>query len=115
MVHLAPIPTAKDIQPGTVGGHSLEQLKLESLGDDNFTTTVYGSKYAALDLPKYEMPETEMPREVAYRMIKFVLTPPYPLHVRQNGANNMTETISALMETLSSSNFPRSNYKKNDH
>lgn len=27
--------------------------------------SVYGSKYAAGDLPKNEMPETEMPREVS--------------------------------------------------
>ncbi|KAG9245599.1 glutamate decarboxylase-like protein [Calycina marina] len=38
--------------------------------DDTFTTTVYGSRFAAQDLPKYEMPECEMPKEVAYRMIK---------------------------------------------
>lgn len=38
--------------------------------DDSFTTSVYGSKFAAEDLPKHEMPEGEMPREVAYRMIK---------------------------------------------
>lgn len=38
--------------------------------DDGFTTSVYGSKFAAADLPKHEMPEGEMPREVAYRMIK---------------------------------------------
>ncbi|KAH6680512.1 glutamate decarboxylase-like protein [Halenospora varia] len=37
---------------------------------DLFTTSVYGSKFAAEDLPKHEMPEDEMPKEVAYRMIK---------------------------------------------
>jgi glutamate decarboxylase len=38
--------------------------------DDTFTTTVYGSRFAACDLPKTEMPELEMPKEVAFRLIK---------------------------------------------
>ncbi len=37
---------------------------------DTFTTTVYASSFAQHDLPKHTMPENEMPREVAYRMIK---------------------------------------------
>ena len=79
MVHLAAVPTNAAIKAPTINGHELEKLKLEHIpdADDSFTTTVYGSKYAALDLPKYEMPENEMPREVAYRMIKYVqCTPP---------------------------------------
>ena len=76
MVHLAAVPTDQSVQAPTVGGHSLEKLKLDVIpeNEDSFTTTVYGSKYAALDLPKHEMPENEMPREVAYRMIKYVTT-----------------------------------------
>lgn len=43
----------------------------ESSAGDQFTTSsVYGSRFAAQDLPKHEMPEDEMPKEVAYRMIK---------------------------------------------
>lgn len=38
--------------------------------DDTFTTTVYGSRFAACDLPKTEMPELEMPKEIAFRLIK---------------------------------------------
>lgn len=38
--------------------------------DDQFTTSVYGSRFAVADLPRHEMPEQEMPRDVAYRMIK---------------------------------------------
>jgi len=75
MVHLAAVPSVQaDAQPDESSvAHSLEKLKLDYLAqDDSFTTTVYGSKYAALDLPKYEMPENEMPKEVAYRMIKSV-------------------------------------------
>jgi len=71
MVHLAAIATDSEIKGPDIGGESLEKLKLDNLPDeDSFTTTVYGSKYAVLDLPKYEMPENEMPREIAYRMIK---------------------------------------------
>jgi glutamate decarboxylase len=34
------------------------------------TTAVYGSRFAAQDLPQHTLPDEEMPREVAYRMIK---------------------------------------------
>jgi glutamate decarboxylase len=69
MVHLASIPTNKDIGKPLVEG--MEKLKVASQSDqDQFTTSVYGSRFASEDLPKHEMPETEMPKEVAYRMIK---------------------------------------------
>ena len=69
MVHLAAIPSDKHIQAPLVEG--LEKLNMGSSDiEDTFTTTVYGSKFAAEDLPKFEMPENEMPKEVAYRMIK---------------------------------------------
>jgi glutamate decarboxylase len=45
------------------------QLSLSN-DDDCYTTSVYGSRFAAEDLPRYEMPEGEMPKDVAYRMIK---------------------------------------------
>lgn len=38
--------------------------------EDEFTTSVYGSRFAAMDLPKHHMPECEMPKDIAYRMIK---------------------------------------------
>ncbi|KAK7948632.1 glutamate decarboxylase [Apiospora aurea] len=69
MVHLANIPNDADIKdklPDAVKKISL-QLSNE---DDSFTTSVYGSRFAAEDLPRHEMPEGEMPKEVAYRMIK---------------------------------------------
>jgi len=37
---------------------------------DIFTTNIYGSRFAAEDLPSTEIPETEMPKEVAYIRIK---------------------------------------------
>lgn len=69
MVHLAKVATTKDLEEQVVPG--LEKLEFEELpGDDEFTASVYGSRFAAADLPKHEMPDGEMPREVAYRMIK---------------------------------------------
>ncbi|TVY41384.1 Glutamate decarboxylase [Lachnellula subtilissima] len=69
MVHLSQIKKNKTIDKPLVEG--LEKLDISSSSQsDLFTTSVYGSKFAAEDLPKHEMPETEMPKEVAYRMIK---------------------------------------------
>lgn len=69
MVHLSTIP-----DEGTVNDKLLDRVKKVHLqlvnDDDDFTTSVYGSRFAAADLPRHEMPETEMPKEVAYRMIK---------------------------------------------
>jgi glutamate decarboxylase len=45
------------------------QMKLASYQDE-FTTSVYGSRFAGMDLPRHHMPENEMPRDIAYRMIK---------------------------------------------
>ena len=76
MVHLAgmsakkkgasndPIRRRSSIVPG------FEHISLEPPGEDEFSTSVYGSRFAAQDLPSHEMPEKEMPKEVAYRMIK---------------------------------------------
>lgn len=69
MVHLASIPQDKDINVPLVEGMGKLSMAPTS-ADDSFTTTVYGSRFAAEDLPKHEMPENEMPKEVAYRMIK---------------------------------------------
>lgn len=69
MVHLGTVTNDKEIQEhdeSLAGG--IDDLGLG--GPDEFTASVYGSKYAAQDLPKHEMPEDEMPREVAHRMIK---------------------------------------------
>ena len=98
MVHLASIPDdreAERVDGGSrrasmaaaasrkasmavgAGGTSLVTNLKKKLGamqfpeeEDTFTTTVYGSRFAACDLPKTEMPEYEMPKEVAFRLIK---------------------------------------------
>ncbi|KAI0136832.1 pyridoxal phosphate-dependent transferase [Xylariales sp. AK1849] len=68
MVHLATIP--KDHELSNLP-EAVRKVQLQLSNDeDQFTTSVYGSKFAAEDLPRHEMPEGEMPKEVAYRMIK---------------------------------------------
>lgn len=73
MVHLGKVPTVKEIQDEKSDLPQLDKLAL-GYGEDEFSSNVYGSKFAALDLPKHSMPEDEMPREIAYRMIKYVET-----------------------------------------
>jgi glutamate decarboxylase len=68
MVHLATIKNDDELRslPDAVRKVSLHL----SNDEDCFTTSVYGSKFASQDLPRHEMPENEMPKDVAYRMIK---------------------------------------------
>lgn len=68
MVHLARVKNDEEVAKLPVEG--VEELLLDAPGDDEFSTSVYGSRFAAEDLPSHEMPEKEMPKEVAYRMIK---------------------------------------------
>lgn len=73
MVHLTIIPKEDDIRDGLdiPLTSALKAVHLQLANDeDRFTTSVYGSKFAAADLPRHEMPDEEMPKEVAYRMIK---------------------------------------------
>jgi glutamate decarboxylase len=67
MVHLSSIPNDKVTENAEVKKAHADLLPTD---DDAFTTSVYGSRFAGTDLPKHEMPENEMPKEVAYRMIK---------------------------------------------
>lgn len=69
MVHLSAIPHDDEINDTLVKAVKKVHLQLAN-DEDCFTTSVYGSRHAAADLPRHEMPEGEMPKEVAYRMIK---------------------------------------------
>lgn len=64
MVHLAQVKKNDS-------SSALQSLQLQ---DDTHhiedASCVYGSRFALQQLPSTEMPEAEMPREVAYRMIK---------------------------------------------
>lgn len=69
MVHLASIANDKEANAPQIKG--MENLKLEPNDEkDEVTASVYGSRFAAECLPTHEMPEKEMPKEIAYRMIR---------------------------------------------
>ena len=78
MVHLAQVSSPGDSSKGNIKGPNrrkstvpgLEHISLEAPGDDEFSTSIYGSRFASQDLPAHEMPEKEMPPGTAYRMIK---------------------------------------------
>lgn len=69
MVHLASV-RRESVAIKPLRKAFTEQLCLDAPGEDDFSSSVYGSRFAAEDLPTHEMPEKEMPRDVAYRMIK---------------------------------------------
>ncbi|KAK6343793.1 hypothetical protein TWF696_007455 [Orbilia brochopaga] len=70
MVHLSTIKN--DAEQDTPIGKLLRM----SLSDDqtahgdSYTSSVYGSRYALEALPTDEMPEEEMPKDIAYRLIR---------------------------------------------
>ena len=77
MVHLGEVPTDQQLNDKNNVNVAVSELDIEDEdlgfgvpGPDDFSSTVYGSRYAACDLPKHEMPDGEMPRDIAYRMIK---------------------------------------------
>jgi glutamate decarboxylase len=73
MVHLHSVISDKDANASPVAG--VEQIGSDlSSSQDEVAGTIYGSRFAVQDLPRHEMPEREMPREVAYRLIKDDLT-----------------------------------------
>lgn len=75
MVHLASIPTDKQVDNSGPLVEGMKKINLAAAPEgDNFATSIYGSKFASEDLPAHEMPEKEMPKEVAYRMIKDTLS-----------------------------------------
>jgi len=75
MVHLGKVENDSSANKSLVEGVEGLQLGPPGVEDEDYSTSnVYGSKFAAEDLPKHEMPEHEMPKDVAYRMIKDDLT-----------------------------------------
>lgn len=69
MVHLTGVPNDKSRDAPVVEG--LDSASFFGKGQtDGVNASVYGSRFAAQDLPWHEMPEDEMPKDVAYRLIK---------------------------------------------
>ena len=67
MVHLSTVASDQAAQKPLVEG--MEKIKFDPEGGDQ-NCSIYGSRFATQELPAHEMPETEMPKEVAYRLIK---------------------------------------------
>lgn len=70
MVHLASVPNDSAVDAPLVEGMEKVKVKLDSSYDNDKTLSVYGSRFASEELPKHEMPDREMPKEIAYRLIK---------------------------------------------
>ena len=50
---------------GVVVVDGLDSLRLDDIDEeDDYTATVYGSRFAAEDLPRHSMPDKEMPPQV---------------------------------------------------
>ncbi len=72
MVQLSAIPD-RSVNGKATPAEKKERQKaaLQLAAQENeFTTSVYGSRFADEDLPRHDMPENEMPREIAYQLIK---------------------------------------------
>ncbi|GAA5815830.1 hypothetical protein MFLAVUS_009346 [Mucor flavus] len=63
-----------------------------SLHHDAVSTTIYGSRWASQDIPRFELPEDEMPSNVAYRLIKDDLA------LDGNPALNLATFVTTYME-----------------
>ncbi|BCR82723.1 glutamate decarboxylase [Aspergillus chevalieri] len=75
MVHLAQIKKNQPSDQDAAG--RLANIQLDTpvhdggvRDGDNYASSVYGSRFAIQQMPGLEMPEREMPRDVAYRLIK---------------------------------------------
>ena len=69
MAHLTTILREDDSKQDIVRDKTTVPLQLAN-DVDSFTTSVYSSRFAVADLPRHTMPDNEMPKEVAYQMIK---------------------------------------------
>ncbi|KAL9553409.1 hypothetical protein MBANPS3_003294 [Mucor bainieri] len=67
--------------------NSQGELHHESVG-----TTIYGTRWASQDIPRFEMPQEEMPSNVAYRLIKDDLA------LDGNPALNLATFVTTYME-----------------
>ncbi|MCJ1285247.1 hypothetical protein MMC26_004587 [Xylographa opegraphella] len=90
MVHLTTVPNDDVAQAPLVEG--LEHIKFEQPQEDEVTASVYGSRFASEGLPGHSLPEGEMPRDVAYRMIKDHLT------LDGNPVLNLASFVTTYME-----------------
>ncbi|CAH0002019.1 unnamed protein product [Clonostachys byssicola] len=112
MVHLSGIPdknlNVDGLSTGRLtpqpDGRRTPQLQLINF-PDQFTTSVYGSRFAGEDLPRTKMPECEMPRDIAYRMIKDDLS--LDNNPKLNLASFVTTYMEEEAEKLMADAFPK--------
>lgn len=90
MVHLTSVASDETAKRGSVV-EGMENIKLEGPSQDEVTASVYGSRFAAQELPQHEMPESEMPKDVAYRLIRDDLT------LDGNPLNNLASFVTTYM------------------
>ncbi|EPS35906.1 hypothetical protein H072_10631 [Dactylellina haptotyla CBS 200.50] len=69
MVHLSSIKNDADHET-PIGKLMRMSLADADAPSDSYCSSVYGSRYALESLPTHEMPEDEMPKNIAYRLIK---------------------------------------------
>ena len=55
MVHLGKIPQKEEVDTTLIDAVNQAHLQIAN-EEDRFTTSIYGSKFAAADLPRYEIP-----------------------------------------------------------
>ncbi|KAI9932652.1 hypothetical protein ASPWEDRAFT_22424 [Aspergillus wentii DTO 134E9] len=106
MVHLARVK--RDEEVNTSLPKRIDDIKLDMPDDgDDFCSTVYGSRFAGEHLPAHEMPDREMPKEVAYRMIKdeLSLDGNPMLNLASFVTTYMEEEVEKLMAESFSKNF----------
>lgn len=72
MVHLHAVPNDETANAPPLP--EIGPIEPHLASSDSAECTIYGSRFAAQELPRHEMPEREMPKEVAYRLIKDDLT-----------------------------------------
>ena len=58
MVHLASVPNDSDVDAPLVKG--MDKIKLEQPDEDEITESVYGSRFAAEEMPNHNFPDKEM-------------------------------------------------------
>ncbi|KAL6405446.1 glutamate decarboxylase [Ilyonectria robusta] len=77
----------------STGSHASQRPQMQlSNYEDEFSTSVYSSRFAGMDLPHHHMPECEMPRDIAYRMIKDDLS------LDNNPMLNLASFVTTYME-----------------
>ncbi|GCB22949.1 glutamate decarboxylase 4 [Aspergillus awamori] len=104
MVHLAQVKRDSEVEKTA---QQVGSIQLDSAEDDAFYSSVYGTRFATEQLPSTEMPEREMPREVAYRMIKdeLSLDGNPMLNLASFVTTYMEEEVEKLMTESFSKNF----------